>query len=343
MTTVDIHSHVVLPDTFGKAGKYGPSIFVDGEEIVIRVGDQDSRVKLDEERLARAKTDPDDVLRELAGGAAGRIAAMDAQGIDIMGVTISPLFYLYWAEPDIAAEFCQIQNDALADYCRDYPDRFFFMPTLPLQDVDAAVDEIDRTIGKLAGKAINLGGANLGGKEIDDPQLWPVYAKAVEYDVPLFLHPYPEHLADHGTDDYNLSWVIGYLHQETEAFVRFIYGGVLDEFPTLKICIPHGGGFVPYQMARINAFAPLMPGVRCRRPPSEYLDNFYFDALVHDPRARRLLVDVVGVDHVVWGSNFGSPQDKADPRFLDDIGLTDDERARILGGNAWELFKLGKS
>ena len=342
MTTVDIHSHVMLPQTFGKAGKYGPDVFVKDGYMVIRVGEHDSRVKLDAARLERGTTDPTSLLAEFAGSSDARVARMDSDGLDIMGVTISPLFYMYWFDADIMVDFCRLQNDALAEYCAPHPDRLFFMPTLPLQDVDAALVEIDRTIGTMGGRAINMGGGNIAGREVDDEALWPIYAKAVEYDVPLFVHPYPEPLAGDGRDDYNLSWILGYLHQETTAFTRLIFGGVLDEFPALKVCLPHGGGFVPYQLGRIGVFSEYMPGVRSKRPVEDYLHNFYFDALVHGVKARRFLVDIVGADNIVWGSNYGSTQDHAGLEFLDDIGLTDAEKAKIKGQNAVKLFHLDR-
>ena len=206
--------------------------------------------------------------------------------------------------------------------------------------MDAAVAEIDRAVGGLGGRGINIGCGSIAGRELDDPALWPIFAKAIEYDVPVFAHPYPEPLAGDGRDDYNLSWILGYLGQEAAAFTRLIFGGVLDEFPGLKVCIPHGGGFVPYQIGRIAAFSGYMPDVRCKKPVAEYLQNFYFDALVHDPRARRFLIETIGEDNVVWGSNFGSPQDNAGVEFLDNIGLTPEGRAKVAGENAVRLFKL---
>ncbi|QLL06237.1 amidohydrolase family protein [Mycobacterium vicinigordonae] len=335
-----MHSHIMLPETFGKAGKYGPEVFVRDGQMVLRVGEQESQIKLDPQRAKQAESDPRAALSTFAGGPAVRIAEMDANDIDIMGVSVSPLFYLYWAELDIAAEFIKLQNDALAAYCRHNPDRLFFMPTLPLQDIPAAVEEFERAVA-LGGRAINLAGGAIAGRELDDEVFWPLYEKAVEYDVPLFVHPYPEHLARASADRYNLSWVVGYLAQETTAFVRLLYGGVLDAFPALKICITHGGGFVPYQLGRIDRLAPYMPGVQMQKKTEDYLGNFYFETLVHDPRARKFMLEIIGADNLFYGSNYGSPHDLATTAFIDELGLDTATRDKIVGGNAERLFKLG--
>lgn len=340
MSIIDIHSHVVLPETMNKAGKYGPSVTVRDGHIIIQVGDNVSRVRMDPEMAKRAKDNPEVALQRVAGRVDQRIQEMDEAGLSMMGVTISPLFYLYWAEPEIAVPFASVQNDALAKYCAAYPHRLFYMATLPLQDMDASLRELDRAVREKGAKGINVGGGAIAGRDLDDEYFWPLYTRAVELDVPLFVHPYPEPLAQKGANDqYNMSWVVGYLEQESVAFVRLVYGGVLDEFPDLKVCITHGGGFIPFQLGRVEAFSHYMPGVKAKRPILEYVKNFYFDILVHDPRARKFMVDVIGADNLIYGSNYGSPQDKAGVEFLD-MGLPDAEREKIASGNAERIFKL---
>lgn len=343
MSIIDIHSHVVLPETMNQAGKYGPSVGIEDGHIVLAVGSSVSRMKLDPAEVEHLAANPEAALDRAfhSANVERRIQEMDEIGLSKIGVTISPLFYLYWAEPEIGVPFATLQNDALANYCSAYPDRLFFMATLPLQDMDASLAELQRAVGEKGAKAINLGGGAIAGHELDDEYFWPLYAKAVELDVPLFVHPYPEPAAQEGaSDDYNMSWVLGYLQQESTAFVRLVYGGVLDEFPDLKVCITHGGGVIPFQLGRVDAFSRYMPGVKAKRPIPEYVKNFYFDILIHDPRARRFMVDVIGADNLVYGSNYGSPQDKAGVEFLD-MGLPAEDREKIASGNAIRIFNLG--
>jgi aminocarboxymuconate-semialdehyde decarboxylase len=332
---VDIHAHVLLPETLGAAGQYGPEVWEEEEGgwMALRVGEHVERARMPEGITLSA-------MLARFGDPEVRIADMDHKGVDWLGVTISPLFYLYWAEPGIGTKFSQLQNDAMARFVTSHPERLFFLATLPMQDIDASLGECDRAIGELGARGINVGGENLGGRELDDEDFWPLYEKVEHYDVPLFIHPYPHVIVGNQKDDYNLSWITGYPQQETAAITRLIYGGVLDRFPRLKVYVTHGGGFAPYQWGRIEAFAPYMPGVKAQRPIREYLSNFYFDLLLHDVQARRFLVEFMGADNLVFGSNYGSPQDQADFSFLDELGLDEESYQKIAGLNALKLFNL---
>jgi len=337
---IDVHSHVILPGMLGHAGRYGPEVKIADGKFVMRVGEHVSTVRVDD-KTATMGHDPAGAL-SFMNDAPTRLAEMDRLGIDMMGVTISPLFYLYWAEPEIGVPFSRALNDALAEYCGDGDGRLFFMATLPMQDAAAAVEEMDRAVIELGARAINIAGSNLGGRELDDEAFRPIFARAETLGVTMFIHPYPEHLAGDSAipDDYNLSWVAGYPYQEMVAVCRLVLGGVLDDVPRLKVCVTHGGGFLPYQWGRLVKFAPFMPGVKAKKPLDDYLGNFYFDALLHDPRARRFLIEFAGADHVVYGSNFGSPQDQADFGFVEDLGLPVDEVDLLRATTAIELFGL---
>jgi aminocarboxymuconate-semialdehyde decarboxylase len=340
---IDVHSHVTPPGVMGKAGRYGPERWAEGGRSYLRVGEHISTVKLDPDLVAKHGENADiSLLSPMSMGTPQmRLAEMDAKGIDIIGVTIAPLFYFYWAEPEIGVPFAQLANDALAGYVAGSGGRLFYMATLPMQDVAAAAAEVDRALASGA-KAINVGGINLAGRELDDEAFYPIWDKVQAADVPVFLHPYPEHLAKGAevTDDYNMSWIVGYPYQEMFGFCRLILGGVFDHFPDLKVYITHGGGFAPYQWGRLVKFAPYMPGVKAQKPFEDYLHNFYFDVLLHSPRERKFLIDFAGTDNVVFGSNYGSPQDQATFDFIEDLGYTTADTQKMTGGNALRLFHL---
>jgi aminocarboxymuconate-semialdehyde decarboxylase len=192
----------------------------------------------------------------------------------------------------------------------------------------------------LGARAINIGTDNLAGRNLDDEQLFPLYAKLQELDLPLFLHPYPSPMETGGIDKYNLSWIAGYVHQETVAFCTLVFGGILDSFSRLKVCIPHGGGSVPYQVGRLEYALSKMPDVRAKRPLREYLKNFYFDVLIHDLKARRYLIDFMGADNLVMGDNYLGWDAVDGFALLDELNLPESEHRKICGGNAIELFKL---
>ena len=315
----------------GKAGKYGPELITDADGgTILRVGSYTSRAEKGRSIfIDKRMTDP-----------AARIRDMDEKQTDRMGITISPLFYLYWAEAEIAIEFSRIQNDALAHFCRDYPHRLFFMATLPMQDVSASISELKRAVEELGAKGVNLGTDDFSGRDFDNQDFWPLYEKIEAYELPIFVHPYPLSMATGQLDRYNLSWIAGYVHQETVAFCHFAFSGVLDTFPNLKICIPHGGGSVPYQWGRLEYAAQKMPDVRAKKSLREYLHQFYFDILIHDIRARRYLVDFMGADNLVVGDNYLGWDAVDGFQLVQELDLPERDHIKIMGDNAVRLFNL---
>lgn len=324
VTKVDVHSHVFLEEMLGKAGKYGPELTEDG----YRIGNFQRRIQTDKPRGLSRAVRPEQ-----------RVEDMDQLGIDKMGVTIPPPLFFYWAEEEIATRFGALYNDALANFCRPYPDRLFFLATLPLQNIEASVEEIDRVV-KLGARGIIVGTDNIAGRELDDPALWPVYERIQQHDLPLLIHPASFRIAEQGEDQYNLSMVTGFVGQETVAVTRLMFGGVLDEFPNLKIVVSHGGGAVPYQWGRLELAARKMPGVKARRPLGDYQANFYLDVLVHDVRARQFLVEFWGADRLVAGTNFRGWDEIAGFDSVEELDLSTEDRQKIIGGNAVSLFKL---
>jgi aminocarboxymuconate-semialdehyde decarboxylase len=334
---IDIHSHVFPTRAMGSAGKWGPEFVHEGDDIIIRSGST---------RWKMPKTMSIDSLSNPSTRAKG----MDDFGIDVLGVSAGPQFYLYWIDHDLAVAVARATNDGLAEYCSAHPDKFFFFAHVPLQDVDESVKELDRAAA-LGARGINMA-AEACGHTLEDRYFFPVYRKAVDLDLPIFMHPLALNAIDDPGDRpddprYNLnseavlSARIGYLYQESATVVKTMMAGVFDEFPTLKFCIPHGGGFIPYQFKRFEMTADKERGASAaKKPLSAYLKNFYFDTIVHDPRARQLMVDVMGVDNVVVGTNFPGWDEGNGFEYVQELALSDDDKAKIMGGNAAKLFKL---
>jgi aminocarboxymuconate-semialdehyde decarboxylase len=329
---VDVHAHVLPHEVMGAAGRYGPELIEEDGLGVLRVGAYRTRAGagkgLTHEQLKRL-SDPH-----------GRVAEMDAAGVDAMAISPSPLLYLYWAEPEIRLPFARALNDAMAAYCRVAPERLVFLATLPLPDVDASIAEL-RYVCELGARGVNVGANDFGeGVELDSEVLWPLYEEIQASGLPVFVHPYPLPMADGSEDRYNLSWIVGYPYQETLALARILLGGVIDDFPRLSFVLPHGGGNAAYQFGRLVEAAHRQPDVRAHRPLQEYLPNVFFDILVHDLRARRLLVDFAGVDQLLVGSNYGGWDAMDGFRLLDELALGEDDHRKVSGENAAALFRL---
>lgn len=322
---VDVHAHVLPDEIMGAAGPYGPERFEGG----MRVGSYVARGGTGLQTRAQASiADP-----------ALRVGDLDHLGIDHMLVSTSPLLYLYWAESEIAVPFARAQNDALARYADEDRTRLSFLGTLPVQDVAASVEEVAR-IRELGAVGVTLGANALGEHELDAPELGPLWEALVDASLTVFLHPHPLSVARGGRDAYNLDWVVGYNYQETLAFARLTLGGVFDDHPGLRVHLTHGGGMVPYQFGRLIAAQETQPDVRAQRPLGEYLSNFTFDLLIHDLDARRFLLDFMGPERLVVGSNYGG-WDAADGfALLDELDLDAPVADRIAGTNAVEFFGL---
>jgi predicted TIM-barrel fold metal-dependent hydrolase len=341
---IDLHAHNLLPEMFDHDDHWGPFFVVrDGGRWNIRIGDWVLDLVTPEDQARAAETgdapSKEKGLASIPADPAARLAAMDAAGVDRMVVSLPSHMYLYWTDPAVNIAYSRKVNDANAAYCAT-SDRLDFWAQLPLQDPAASVVELARAVTELGAVGVGMGGANFGGLEVDDEAMWPVWEKACELGVPLFVHGHNQSCAwgpDAAHERYEISSIVGMPHDETALFWNLICGGVLDRFPQLKVYITHGGGFVPYQLGRLEGTNQMLGDRRNRKPVAEYLPNFWFDPLVHSPAMRRAIVDVIGVDRLVYGDNFGG-SDGIREDLTEGIGLSPDDQEKIRCGNALTLL-----
>ena len=273
-----------------------------------------------------------------------RLAAMDAQAVDMEVLSINPFWYD--RERDLAAQIVKLQNEKLAELCATKPDRFAAFASLTLQAPDLAVQELETAVKKQGLKGAAIGDI-VNGVEFSDPRFHPVWAKAEELGVPLFIHPQgvPElgkRLAGNGW----LANTIGNPLGTTMALSHLIFEGTFDYHPGLKVIAAHGGGFLPSYADRSD-HACLVgpkgcnPDVRLKKQPTEYLKQIYFDSLIFSPEAIRHLAAQVGASQIVLGSDYPYPWElhPVDP-ILATASLSDDEKADILGRTAAKLFNF---
>jgi aminocarboxymuconate-semialdehyde decarboxylase len=279
--------------------------------------------------MRRNMTDIDLLLKE-----------MDERHVDLYALSMTnPM--VYWAPPAFALKLSQAVNDACAAVHQKYPDRFVGTIMLPMQDPKLAVEELDRA-AKLPGmKAINIG-EHVNGRNLDDTMFWPVYERCEAYGLPVFTHNlYPfgsERLKDHF-----LINVLGNPYEDGVAAFSFVLGGVLDAFPKLEVYLPHGGGTFPWLVGRADYAIQVNAALKhMKRPASAYMDRFYYDIIVLDPKIMRMLIDLVGVERIVMGTDFPQAMSVKKPvEFVDTIpGLTARERELILNKNAQRLLRL---
>lgn len=275
---------------------------------------------------------------------AARLEHMDRMGIDVQGLATFVSEYFYWAPARPAAEAARMQNDRLAAAVADHPARFVGLgATVPLQDVDAAIAEAERA-ASIGFKGLQIGGT-IDGHNLDEPRFRPFFTAVADLGLAVIIHPsgYPE---GQRFGDYFLTNCIGNPLETMVAATRMIFSGLFEELPALKVILLHGGGYLPFYASRADHTWEVRPETRVKipdHPPSHYVKQLYYDTMVFQPLYLRHLIDVVGVDRVMVGTDFPFDMGDDDPLAIVNAteGLIDADRAAISGGNAQRVFGLG--
>jgi aminocarboxymuconate-semialdehyde decarboxylase len=273
-----------------------------------------------------------------------RLAAMDEQAIDMEVLSINPFWY--GKDREIAGTIVKIQNEKLAELCASKPDRFAAFASLTLQAPDLAVQELETAVKKQGLKGAAIGGM-VNGVEFSDAKFHPVWAKAEELGVPLFIHP--QGVAELSKRLSGNGWLgntIGNPLETTIALSHLIFEGTFDRFPGLKVIAAHGGGYLPSYADRSD-HACLVgpkgcnPEIKLKKKPTEYLKQIWFDSLIFSPEAIRHLVAQVGSSQIVVGSDYPYPWQMAPvDHIFASTSLSDEEKADILGRTAAKLFGM---
>src|ERR1700724_1875824 len=274
-----------------------------------------------------------------------RIKVMDEQGIDIEALSINPNFWDK-AERDLQAQIVKLQNEKLAEICGKTPDRFVGLASVSLAYPDLAAEQLQEAVKRLGLRGALVGGS-VNGPELSDPTLHPLWAKAEELGVLVFIHPQgtPElEASGRLKGSGGLTNTIGNPLVTTIALSHLIFDGTLDRFPRLKICGAHAGGYLPSYAARSDQMCGNRPdqcSVPLKKRPSEYLRQLYFDSMVFTPEGLRHLIAEVGVSQIVMGTDYPFPWTKtAVDHILTTPGLSDAERVAMLGETAAKLLAI---
>ena len=266
-----------------------------------------------------------------------RLADMDAAGVDVQVVSPSPSQYHYWADPELAQVVRSSANRGIAALVAEEPSRLVGLGLVPLQHPDEMVAALDDAV-----LACGLAGVEISsfapGVELADERLEPFWTRAAELGAIVFLHPFGCSL-DERLDRFYLSNTVGQPAENAVALSHIIFSGVLDRHPALKIVAAHGGGYLPTYLGRSDHAWEVRPEARrCADRPSSYLARITFDSLVHGPGALRTLVDAVGAESVVLGSDYPFDMGNEDPvSEVHAAGLSESVTRSILGDNAARL------
>jgi aminocarboxymuconate-semialdehyde decarboxylase len=270
-----------------------------------------------------------------------RLEEMDALGVDVQVVSPTDCFYQYDRDPKQTAEIAADANEEIAEMVHEHPTRFLGIGTLPMQDTDLATAELDRAMGDLGLVGFMIDD-HVNEATYDDPRFDEFFAAADERGAFLLIHQYQPTLVALRTEKYFLLNTIGNLVDRTLSFGTLVYGGVMDRYANLKICFAHAGGYIPFAIDRIDQGWEVWPEERgkSRDRPSTYLDRFYYDTVTFTERNLRFLIDVVGSERVVFGTDYPAPMRLEDPvRLIEGYSsLEAAEREDLLRGTAGRIF-----
>jgi len=331
MRSIDVHAHLT-PQCFWRATENGGDWHTLKRETDAR-GMEYALVGGRRQALPpRAKWTPEQ-----------RLADMDSLGVDVHVVSPYVGFYNYHLPVEVAGATSAATNDEIAGMIRTWPERFAGLGTLPMQDVKAAIAEMERCMTRLGLKGVEIND-HINGRTLEEPEFRPFWKAAQELGALVFFHQGGDTVVTPRSARYHLPNSIGNLADRAVTFATLVSGGVMDEFPDLKICLGHGGGYTCFGIGRMDHGWQVRSEARVHitQPPSAYLGRFYYDCIVYTEPALRFLIDSVGADRVVFGTDW--PYDMAldwpVAWILGMKGLSQEEKEAILWKNLERLLGL---
>jgi aminocarboxymuconate-semialdehyde decarboxylase len=326
--TIDLHCHLFVPDV---------------QRIVQGTAGQQAEADASLRTFGRVSLDIN--AGQLAAMASklttleARIADMDAMGVDLQVVSVSPTQYYYTLDDrDMAATVAAAINDRMAGTVAARPNRLAGLASVSLQFPDLAAAQLDHAMRALGLRGVEIS-THVDGVDISDRRFDPFWAKAEELNAVVFIHPWGTTIGERLSRHY-LGNTVGQPMETTVALSNLIFDGMLDRHPGLKIVAAHGGGYLPSYIGRSDHAHAVRPeACGCARAPSEYLKRIWFDSLVYEPDQLRRLIDVVGTSQVVLGTDYPFDMGHYDPAALLDE-LDPEAQAAIAGGNAARLLGL---
>jgi len=330
---IDVHTHILpreIPrwvEKFGYGGFIGLEHQPDGCACM---------VKDDGTRFRSVESNCWDPVR--------RIKECDRTGVNVQVLSTVPVMFSYWTKPEHGAEIARFLNDNIAASVNELPLRFVGLGTVPMQDTELAISELEycRSIG-LAGVEI---GTNVNQLNLNEPRFFDFFEACERLGMAIFVHPW-DMMGEKDMQKYWLPWLVGMPAEVSRAICSLIFGGVLERLPNMRIMFAHGGGAFPATLGRIEHGFDVRPdlcAVDNPHSPRRYLGRMYFDSLVHDASKLHFLLDLVGADQIALGSDYPFPLGEASPgELIDSCGFSDEVRSMLLRGAALNWLDLEKS
>lgn len=326
---LDIHTHI-MPDKMPNwVQKFGYGEFI----------------HLEHRNCKACMMKGDKLFREVDNNcfdATVRMKEMDATDVTMQVLSTIPVLFNYWAKPQDGLETSRFFNDHIADTVAKNATRFIGIGTVPLQDVDLAIQEMERCVKELKMPGLEIG-SNINGVNLSDKKFFPFYKRAEALGCALFIHPW-EMMGEMQMQQYWLPWLVGMPAETSRAICSMIFGGVMQTFPQLKLAFAHGGGSFPFTIGRIEHGFNVRPDlVAVDNPinPRDYIGKFWIDSLVHDEKAMQYIIDVMGEDKVCLGSDYPFPLGEHHPgKLIESMHFNNAKKEKLLFKNAKEWLGI---
>jgi aminocarboxymuconate-semialdehyde decarboxylase len=332
MLKIDMHTHIIPEKLPRFAEKFGYGDFI----------------HLNHHKIGRAQMiKGEEFFREICSNCwdpEERIEEYALHGTQVQVVCTIPVMFSYWAKPKDGMEVSQFLNDDLALLVEKHPKHYVGLGTLPMQDMDMAVKELQRCkeIG-LVGVQI---GSNINDKNLSDPIFEPFFEALVATDMALFVHPW-EMMGFHSMRKYWLPWLVGMPAETSRAICSMIFGGVFERHPGLRVCFAHAGGSFLPTIGRVQHgydCRPDLVAIDNEKPPRDYLGKFWVDCITHDPRMLEYILETAGSDKVCLGSDYPFPLgDLEIGAFIEKMDLPQSTIENIFANNILDWLKLDRA
>lgn len=332
MLTIDIHTHI-LPENipnFKERFGYGGFIHLDHHKPCC------ARMMMDNKFFRE--------IEDNCWDAETRLKECGHHHVDVQVLSTVPVMFSYWAKPLDCLEVSKFLNDHIAEIVARYPRRFIGLGTVPMQEPELAIVELERC------KAIGLTGIEIGSHvndwNLNDPNLFPVFEACQDLDMSVFVHPW-DMMAKEKMERYWLPWLVGMPAETSLAICSMIFGGVFERLPKLRVAFAHGGGSFPATVGRIEHGFNVRPdlcAIDNNVNPREYLGKFWIDSLVHDPKVLEYVVDMFGSSRIALGTDYPFPLGELEPgKLIRESGYSDQIKSDLLGGAALEWLNLKRT